>query len=231
MIRLFTPHCLTADTLISPDEKQIHYLKHVMRLQEGACVALFNGKDGTWSARYHTVGKKGAQLIVTEQIADQQSRERCILCPALIKKENMDLVLQKATELGVTEIRPVITTRTVVRQLNTARGEAIITEACEQCERNDIPLLYPPQTLPALLSALTPDITVIHLAERESSSAKLSPDMIPAFIVGPEGGFTPEENALIQAHPTTRVIHLGTTVLRAETASLAVLSAWQFRLF
>ena len=231
MIRLFTPQHLTADALISPDEKQIHYLKHVMRLQEGERVALFNSKDGTWVADYHTVGKKGAQLVVTEKIAEQQNRERCILCPALIKKENMDFVLQKATELGVTEIRPVITARTVVRQMNMARGEAIITEACEQCERNDIPALYPPQTLTALLSAFTPDVTVIHLAERQASSAKLSPDMIPAFIIGPEGGFTSEENTLIQAHPATRVIHLGTTVLRAETAALATLSAWQFRLF
>lgn len=231
MIRLFTPAPLQAENPIEASEKQMHYLCHVMRLTHKDIILLFNGKDGTWTAEINVIGKKRCTFIPLRQIEPQQTRATCILCPALIKKENMDLVLQKATELGATAIYPLITERTVVRTLNTERARHIIYEACEQCERNDIPHLYEPQTLPTFLNTLPTEISLIHLAERATAGTTLSPTLKPAFLIGPEGGFTETENKRIANRSDTYIVHLGSTILRAETASLAILSAWQFRLF
>lgn len=231
MIRLFTPHTLDSNCSIEPDEKQRHYLTHVMRLKEGDCLYLFNGQDGTWEATYHECGKKKIALVVQNQVASQTKRKQCILCPAIIKKENMDFVLQKATELGVTDIYPMITDRTVVRQFNQERAKLIVYEACEQCERNDIPIVHEPQPLDKILTSFDSSITLVHLAERQTQSDRLSPESIPAFLIGPEGGFTEAENKRIQQTKNVRLLHLGTTILRAETAALAILAAWQFRVF
>ena len=231
MIRLYTSDDLNTDVFISLPEKQAHYLAHVMRLENGKQVYLFNGRDGTWVAVYQIITRKKSQLKVLHQIEQQTVRKPCILCPAVIKKENMDLVLQKATELGVTEIYPIITTRTVVRQFNLERAETIIHEACEQCERNDVPVIHAPQPLDKLLTQLDSSVTIIQLAERASHSEFLPLAIIPAFLIGPEGGFTEMENNLIRRTNKSYSIHLGTTILRAETAAIAVLASWQFQLF
>ncbi len=231
MIRLFIPHMLDKDVCIEPDEKQRHYLTHVMRLKEGERLYLFNGQDGTWEATYHELSKKKILLNVQNQIALQAKRKQCILCPAIIKKENMDFVLQKATELGVTDIYPMITDRTVMRQFNKERAKLIVYEACEQCERNDIPVVHEPQALDKIITCFDASITLVHLAERQTHSDTLSPDIIPAFLIGPEGGFTEAENKRIQQRQNVCFLHLGTTILRAETASIAILAVWQFRVF
>ena len=231
MIRLYTREILSANNKFIPSEKQVHYLIHVMRLKDGDIVHLFNGTEGEWSATVECVGKKTIFLHIREQVAVQENLQPCILCPALIKKENMDLILQKATELGVTHIYPLMTDRTVVRAFNFERANTIIQEACEQCERTQVPILHQPQTIQDVLKQFDSSVTVVHLAERQSTSDTLSPTMIPAFFIGPEGGFSERENQLLSQTNNVRHVHLGTTILRAETAALAVVSAWQFRLF
>ncbi len=231
MIRLFVQSELLTGRVIEPDMKQAHYLTHVMRLKEKDVLSLFNGRDGEWMAEIQLCGKKKIILSVQTQIAPQMKRARCILCPAIIKKENMDLVLQKATELGVTEIYPMITQRTVVRGFNVQRAQSIIYEACEQCERNDVPILHAPQELDEILRAFDETITPVHLVERITQTTLLDKDIIPAFLIGPEGGFTDLENKKIMRNQSVKQLHLGTTILRAETAAIGVLAAWQFRLF
>lgn len=231
MIRLFVQDSLKDAATICVPEKQAHYLRHVMRLQAGEKILVFNGVDGEWCASLLYRGKKETLLMVEKQVRAQIDLKPCVLAFALIKKENTALVLQKATELGVTEIYPMITQRSVVRSLNIDRAKAIIHEAAEQCERLDVPRLHEVMPLNAFLTSLPPEITPVHLAERREAACSLSPDIFPVFIVGPEGGFTPEENRLIAQTPRIKTLHLGQTILRAETASIAVLSAWQFRLF
>ncbi len=230
MIRLFVTQDLSENTQIEPDVKQAHYLTHVMRLKDKEIVTVFNGRDGEWLAEIQTVSKKKTMLLVQSQSASQMYRKTCILCPAIIKKENMDLVLQKATELGATAIYPMITQRTVVRGFNVERALAIVREACEQCERNDVPVIHEPVPLEDILDMFTSEITLVHLAERATDTTLLDKTCKPAFLIGPEGGFTDTENAQIARYPSVKRVHLGTTVLRAETAAIGVLAAWQFRL-
>ncbi len=231
MIRLYVNDDLTNGVTIEPDVKQSHYLTNVMRLKSGDVIGIFNGRNGEWTAEIQMPSKKRTILVVQNQTVPQMTRPACILCPAVIKKENMDLILQKATELGVTAIFPMITERTVVRGFNLERAESIIREACEQCERNDVPTICEPKRLDDLLQFIDKEVKIVHLVERDTSNNNLKPTDVPAFLIGPEGGFTVAENSKISRCENVCKLHLGTTILRAETAAIGVLAAWQFRLF
>lgn len=231
MIRLFTEEKLFKNQMVVMTEKQMHYIKNVMRLKEGDIVHLFNGIDGEWACSLFFEGKKQLCLDVQKQIRQQEDLSKVVLCFAIIKKENTDLILQKATELGVTEIYPMITDRTVVRGFNLERAKLILTEAAEQSERLSVPVIYEPMKLSMVLNRLPKECTPVYLAERSETTQKLSKNIIPAFLIGPEGGFSPMENKLLLNHKNMQTVHLGKTILRAETAVFAILSAWQFRLF
>lgn len=231
MVRLYTSERLFAEKILIPSEKQGHYLQHVMRLTENEIVSLFNGQDGEWTAVIRFPKKKKIELHIKEQIRQQCVETDCILCFSLIKKENTDLILQKATELGVTEIYPMITERTVVRQFNLERAQTIIAEAAEQCERLTVPVIHQPQSLQTTLKQLPVNCTPVYLAERADASDDLSQIEIPAFFIGPEGGFSASENQFLSTQKNVKTVHLGHTILRAETATIAILSCWQFRIF
>jgi 16S rRNA (uracil1498-N3)-methyltransferase len=231
MIRLFVSFPLLENKSIPLDDKQCHYLMHVMRCRPDDRVLLFNGKDGEWISILQTSGKKSIVAIPVEQVRQQTVNKSIVLCPALIKKENFDFVLQKATELGVTEIRPILTQRTVVRQLNRLRAEATVREAAEQCERLTVPTILDPVPLPQMLADWNEDTTLVYLSERGVTSASVPWDKPVAFIVGPEGGFTPDEIDMLANLKGSISCHLGDTILRAETASIAILSCYSFRIF
>lgn len=227
MIRLFVNEKLSTGLKLSLDEKKAHYLIHVMRQKEGDNILLFNGADGEFKATLAEVKKKSCCLTVSEKTRDFQERPELILCPAIIKKENMDLVLEKATELGVTKIYPLITNRTVVRAFNLERARIILREAAEQSERLDIPEIFEPVPLKDLFLKFSQQTTPVFLTERGKTGDKLLP-MIknPAFIVGPEGGFSDSEVDFILSQKNVAPLHLGDLILRAETASIAILGAW-----
>jgi len=232
MIRLFTTDSLALGADVPLTEAQTHYLLHVMRQKAGAELTLFNGQDGAWTATLTTLTKKNGMARVHTQTQAQPSARPCILCPALIKKEPMDWLLQKATELGATEIRPMLTQRTVVNRLNRGRAQAIVIEAAEQCERLIVPHVFDPQPLAEVLRNLPRDVQVIYLHERSTAPLpKIPATASVAFLIGPEGGFTPDEFELMARHPNAAALHLPGTILRAETAALAALSCWQFRVF
>ena len=221
MIRLFVQEKLSTGFSFELDEKKTHYLIHVMRLGQNDVVLLFNGKDGEFEATLIQVKKKSCTVLVGEKTKKQTSRPELILCPAIIKKENMDLVLQKTTELGVTKIFPLITDRTVVRGFNLERANLIVQEAAEQSERLDVPVIYEPIRLKDLFLNLPKDATPVFLTERGTSGEKTLFDVdVPAFIIGPEGGFTSAEVNFVLKHQNVVPLHLGDTILRAETASI-----------
>jgi 16S rRNA (uracil1498-N3)-methyltransferase len=151
------------------------------------------------------------------------------LCPALIKKDRFDLVLEKATELGVARIAPVITRRCVADRLNPQRARSVTIEAAEQCARTALPELAEPVKLTALL-ADWPDGRALFFADEaggEAASAAFAAHTGPAAILtGPEGGFDEAERAAIRAHPQARAISLGPRILRGETAAIAALAVW-----
>ena len=227
MIRLFVEEKLSTGQELSLDEKQAHYIIHVMRQKEGSEILLFNSIDGEFKAKVCEVKKKSCLLQVFEKTKEFSKRVELVLCPALIKKENMDLVLEKATELGVTKIYPVITNRTVVRGFNIERARLIVKEAAEQSERLDVPEIFEPVSLKDLFLKFSKEITPVFLTERGKTGSKLLSEVKnPAFIVGPEGGFTMDEVDFILQQKNVAPLHLGDTILRAETASIAILGAW-----
>ena len=171
--------------------------------------------------------KKEYFLMPAQQIVPQQTRPECILCLALIKRDPLVYALQKATELGVTQIHLIQAERSNNERVNMDRLRSIIVEACEQCERNDIPALFAPQSLEKKMKELSAVAQLIWLAERGTTCGKMQ-KLPPAFFIGPEGGWTEKEKALFEKENAFSW-HLGNTILRAETAVTAAVALWQYR--
>ena len=226
MIRLFINHPLSCNAKCSLDDKASHYLVHVMRCKIGDAVLCFNGQDGEWQAELEISGKKQTSLVVKKQTRPQQNQPFCALCPALIKKDNIDLVLQKATELGVTDIYPLITDHTVHPHFNLAHANLIVQEAAEQCERLTLPTIHSPVKLNEISKILPDDCLYCYLSERKNTTMSLPLDGKIAFFVGPEGGWSKKELLFFNKHQFLP-IHFDVGILRAETASIAILSCWQ----
>ena len=222
MIRLFVSEKLSAQHIIVLTQEQTHYLLHVMRLKQGDCLAVFNGQDGLWTALFQPEKKK-ATLCVLEQIQQQQNLPFLGLALACIKRENLELVIQKATELGVSDIFLLLTDHTVHRKINLERLNAIAIEASEQSERLCLPTIHPPVSFSEFL-AQKKEFNLYFLAERSDLNKQIKIEK-PCFVVGPEGGFSEAEKSLF---PSEYTISLGSQILRAETAAIGILSACQF---
>ncbi|MBQ3695971.1 MAG: 16S rRNA (uracil(1498)-N(3))-methyltransferase [Alphaproteobacteria bacterium] len=227
MIRLFVQSPLKTGVRVVLDEKSSHYLVHVMRCHSNDELLCFNGMDGEWLCQLELPAKKQGVLSIKKQIRKQEPTPFCALCPALIKKDNMDLVFQKATELGVSDIYPLITDHTVHSHLNRSHAESIIKEAAEQCERLSLPILHEPTTIKDLKKSLPKDCEICCLSEREGSISCLPTDKKMAFVIGPEGGWSTKEKAFFRDQKFM-LFHSDVGILRAETASIAILAHWQF---
>ncbi len=227
--RLFVPDELGIGRIFALEGSQAHYLGKVMRVREGDVVILCDDITGEWAARVGQVGKHRVDVTVAEQLRSRESVPDLWLCPALLKKDRFDLVLEKATELGTARIQPLVTRRCVADKLNMERARAIATEAAEQCARTALPQLAEPLKLDALLAGW-PEDRALFLADEnggEPAAATFAQHKGPAAIlIGPEGGFDDAERAAIRAHPAARAITLGPRILRGETAAIAALSVW-----
>lgn len=232
-IRLFIDAAFAkgAPLTISPD--QSHYLVHVMRCREGKPVLVFNGKDGEWQAEISSAHKKNTQLVLQKQVRLQSASPDVWLVFAPVKNKN-EVIIEKAVELGVSKLVPVCTRYTVVRSINEERLTARIIEAAEQCGRLDLPPLAPMQELENLLTGWDKNRILLFADERgsgDSFKSLLSESIgVKAVLIGPEGGFAPEEQALLLAQPFVKSFSLGPRILRADTAGIAALSclmAWQ----
>ncbi len=222
-IRLMVDAPLTAGNAITVTDTQAHYLASVMRAAAGDRLRLFNGADGEWQAHIETVSRKAVTLLPLHQTRPQAPPPDIILCFALLKRQKTDLVVEKATELGVSAIRPVITARTQADHVNLARLRAIATEAAEQCEGLAVPAIAEPVLLAALLQSWPP--RPLYVADERRTAPHLRPDPGPAgLLIGPEGGFSDAEIDMIGRHDQVRRISLGARILRAETAAIAALS-------
>ncbi len=209
-----------------------HYLGTVLRLGPGAAVALFNGRDGEWLARIAAIGKGRCRLLPEHRLRDQSSGPDLWLCFALIKRARLDWLVEKATELGAARLQPVITRRTEPARVNLDRLRAHAVEAAEQCERLDLPELGEPVTLAALLGAWPAGRVLVAAAEAGATRpiaeiAAAHAGQPAAVLVGPEGGFAPEELDALRNLPFVEMAGLGPRILRAETAALAALAGWQ----
>ena len=227
--RLFVEQELAAGAIVVIEGNAAHYLARVMRAVPGDAVILCDNATGEWAARVVDAGKRSVDLEVAERLRGREAVPDLWLCPALIKKDRFDLVLEKATELGAARIAPVITRRCVVDKLNLDRARTITTEAAEQCARTALPELAEPVKLDAILRDWPEGRTLFFADEEggEPAASVFSEFGVPAAIlIGPEGGFDDAERAAIRSHPQARAITLGPHILRAETAAVAALSVW-----
>ena len=227
--RLFVDETLADASEIRVEGNQAHYLGKVMRIAPGDTVILCDNRTGEWAAEVIDAGKRHVTLAPRENLRPREEVPDFWLCAALLKKDRFDLVLEKATELGVARIQPVVTSRCVADKLNPERANTIVTEAAEQCARTALPEVTLPKKLDALLRDWPQDRT-LFFADEEGGEAAADAfcyaDGPAALLTGPEGGFTDQERAAIRGHPSARAISLGPRILRGETAALAGIAVW-----
>jgi 16S rRNA (uracil1498-N3)-methyltransferase len=222
---LFVRQLLSEGAGVELDAGQANYLGNVMRLGVGAELLVFDGRSGEWLARISDAAKKSMTLSVECRTREPESVPDVWLGFAPVKRTQTDWLVEKATELGVARLIPVMTQRTVAERVKLERLEAIAIEAAEQCGRTVVPEIAEPVTLKQLLSDSSRKLYFADESGGEPVAAAVKPG--PALILtGPEGGFTDEERALIRAAENAVPISLGPRILRAETAALAALAAY-----
>lgn len=239
--RLFVTGPLAEGQEIALDGQPAHYLLRVMRVGQGDAVILCDDETGEWACRVVQTSKRDLVLQVVERLRGREEVPDFWLCPALLKKDRFDLVLEKATELGVRRIQPVLARRCVADRLNADRARTIVTEAAEQCARTALPEVAEPMKLEALLRNW-PEDRILYFADE--LAAKLGGDQVDglggepaaqcfaanagpaALLIGPEGGFDDAEREAVRRHPQARAVSLGPRILRGETASIAGIALW-----
>ncbi len=233
--RLATDEPLKAGAPVTLSDASAHYLANVLRLKGGDRITLFNRTDGEWLADIAEIKKKAVLLQVAQQLrAPSPPLDFCVAF-APIKGGRLETIIEKATELGAGVLQPVITQRTIVDKVNMERAEATAREAAEQCERIDWPRIHEPQKLAKWLGDLPPDMLLVYgdeTGEGEPVTALIQKEKPQRWCIlaGPEGGFTPEELAMLRHLRNARPVSLGPRILRADTAVITLaamtLSAW-----
>lgn len=236
--RLAVDAALQAGASITLTDNAAHYLTHVLRLGPGADVALFNRPDGEWRAQIAEVKKKSVTLQATQLLRAAEAGVDFWVAFAPIKGGRLETIIEKATELGAAQLQPVITQRTIVDKVNTERAESIAREAAEQCERTDWPQIHDIKKFAAWLGDFPEDRLLIYGDETGEGAPigkvlqehTLAGAARWAILAGPEGGFTPDELAMLRHKKNAIAVGLGPRILRADTAIITLaaitLSAW-----
>lgn len=227
--RLFVEAPLAEGASVACAPEQVNYLINVLRLKVGAALLVFNGRDGEWRARIDQVSKRAVVLVAEAQTRPQSDGPDIDYLFAPLKHARLDYMVQKATEMGVQRLRPVLTRRTIAERVNLDRMRANAVEAAEQCGVLRVPEVLEPVKLAAVLEAWDGERVLIFCDE----GAAVANPMVAlgeiergplGVLIGPEGGFADEERDAIRSRPYTRVISLGPRILRADTAAVAALA-------
>ncbi|MEP1229623.1 MAG: 16S rRNA (uracil(1498)-N(3))-methyltransferase [Litorimonas sp.] len=229
LIRLYLEANLSGGTKLELSKGHRHYLTNVLRKSAGDTLRVFNCKDGEWLSQISDVTKKSVSINITNILREPKPCPDITLCFAPLRKHRNAFIAEKATELGVTMLQPVITQRTQFPKLNVDKMRVQVIEAAEQTERLDIPKLGVPMTLDEMLRAY--EGRTIFFAD-EGGGARAAMDAIQnaqpaAILIGPEGGFTDAERETLRASDNVVTISLGPRILRADTAALSALTLWQ----
>lgn len=225
--RLFVDQSLEEGGTILLDGPPAHYLASVLRLKPGDGVKLFDDASGEWLAEIERAERKRVSLLVRGCLRPREAVPDLWLLFAPIKRGRIDWLVEKATELGVDRLFPVLTQRTVVDRLNLDRLRAHCIEAAEQCGRTAVPRLAEPRKLSAALRDW-PQARSLFFADEEGgepigTAVRPGPS---ALLVGPEGGFTDSEREMIRNLPQAYGVSLGPRILRADTAAVAAIAVW-----
>lgn len=225
--RLYVDEAMSDNATLVVDGVPANYLANVLRLGSGEQVKLFDDRTGEWLAEISDANRKRVTLRIVAHLRERETVPDLWLLFAPIKRGRIDWIVEKATELGVARLVPVLTRRTIVDRVNTERLRAHAIEAAEQCERTALPELAEPVKLDALLAGWPADRTLLFADEQGGAPFVETATPGPAAIlIGPEGGFTDEEGARIRALSKAKPVSLGPRILRADTAALAAVALW-----
>lgn len=236
--RLFVDAGLAEGGPVELGPEQTHYLVNVMRFGAGDMVALFNGKDGEWSAAIGDPGKNRSVVTPDRLLREQTPEPGPWLAFSPLKKARSNFLVEKATELGVSRLCPVITRHTQSARINRDRMKANAIEAAEQSERLTVPEITEPETLEKLMAGWPSRRRLMVLDETGGGRpiAQVLSDLQDGngadpvesgFLSGPEGGFDAGELDALRKLDFVTAVDLGPRTLRAETAALAALACWQ----
>ncbi len=229
LIRLFVEAALADGEMVSLSRMQSNYLVNVMRLARGAELLVFNGRDGEWLAALAGAGKNNASLLVIRKTRPQTPGPDIHYLFAPLKRAKLDYVVQKATEMGASQIRPVITRRTNAERVNVERLQANVIEAAEQCGILRAPEVLGPAKLDKALDEWDATRQLIYcdeaapIASPLEALSRISPGPL-AVLIGPEGGFDPSERQRLTGLPFVHAISLGPRIMRADTAGVAAMA-------
>lgn len=227
--RLHVVGDLNAGQRLALSEDQAHYLLHVLRLSAGTPLLVFNGRDGEWRAEIRDVKKRGATLEILECVRAQTPISNIDYLFAPLKRSRLDYMVQKAVEMGVSRLRPVITHRTIAERINLERMRANAIEAAEQCGVLNVPEVVEPVRLDKAIDGWGEGRALIFCDESAAAEAPLNTLAALshgplAVLIGPEGGFDPVERDLLLSRPFVTPIWLGPRIMRADTAAVAALA-------
>lgn len=230
--RLYISDELAVGKTITLNEEQSHYLKNVVKYTVGESINCFDNKNGDFLCNITEINKKSITLTVVGKTKEFSLCPDIWLLFAPLKKDKTDFVIEKATELGCRKIIPTITRYTITNNIKTERYIAQSIEAAEQCRRTDLPEISTPQKIEDILTTWDSSRTLYFMDETLQSRPfsevlKKTTSSKSAILIGPEGGFSPEELTLLRNHPFAIGSTLGPRILRAETAAAAALSCWQ----
>jgi 16S rRNA (uracil1498-N3)-methyltransferase len=227
--RLYIDSELADGAVVSCSIEHTNYLRNVLRLKPGDAIVLFNGRDGEWRAELGEGSKRSTTLRVGAQLRQQEGGPDIDYLFAPLKRARLDYLVQKATEMGVARLRPVLTRRTTPERVNMERLRANVIEAAEQCGILRIPELHAPERLEHVIAGWDASRPLIFCDEASEERCPLSalagvePGPL-ALLIGPEGGFDEEERARLLAQPFVTRLSLGPRILRADTAAVAALA-------
>jgi 16S rRNA (uracil1498-N3)-methyltransferase len=233
--RLFVDAPLAEGGAVQLTKEQANYLLNVLRMRAGDGLLVFNGRDGEWRAAVGAGDRKSASLAIGARTRPQPEPSRIILCFAPLKQARLDYMVQKAVEMGAGKLLAVQTQRTQVQVKNAERIRANIIEAAEQCGVLSLPdfggevrldRLASSDALPAGAQIVIAD-EMAEVADPAAVLSSIPADAPIAVLVGPEGGFTPDERRMILGWPRVHAVSLGPRILRADTAAVAALAAVQ----
>lgn len=227
----------------------IHYLRNVLRFSVGDSLIVYNERQGEWSARIDSLSKNSGTICLLKQERIFQPLPVAQLLFSPLKHDPLLFLLEKATELGVTHLHPVLTNRTVVTKINREKIYRNCVEASQQCERLDVPVVSSLQSLKSWVSAYCEndhfhqDIDILLVCQERGQDRFIgevlkslyemkqnnsqNKNISISILVGPEGGFTTEELSWLGTFPFVQFCHLGPCILRAETAAVYALTALQ----
>ena len=231
-IRLYYPGTIVENSTNLLSKEHIHYLTHVMRLKRGSNVNLFN-KDGEWLSEIVFLDRDRVEVKFLNKIKESLKPTNVELAICLVKKTSMEIILQKATELGIAKIIPIISERTEVKDLNIERARKIVVEATEQSNQLNVPDIQEPQKLKDFINSLDSNTSLFFAdinTEKKIDNKIIEKSKKISLLIGPEGDFSPNEREMILAKDNAISFSISKNILRTETAAISALSLINYSL-